>query len=168
MAEPFHAEIRMFGLNFAPRGWAFCNGSLLSIVQNTALFALVGTTYGGDGVQTFALPNLQGSVPIGQGTGPGLEPYVFGQTGGTAAIELSASEVPAHTHTVVGSTATATLGTPGPTALLASGGVATYGGAQNLVAMLPLGNPATPHNNLQPFLALTFCIALQGIFPARP
>ncbi|MDQ6777385.1 MAG: tail fiber protein, partial [Actinomycetota bacterium] len=100
MSEPFLGEVRTFGFNFAPRGWAFCNGQLLPISQNTALFSLLGTQYGGDGIQTFALPDLRGRVGIHQGSGPGLSPYAIGQTGGTETVTLTSNEMPAHNHSV--------------------------------------------------------------------
>jgi microcystin-dependent protein len=167
MADPFVAEIRIFPFNFSPKGWAFCNGQILPISQNTALFALVGTTYGGDGQSIFALPNLQGAAPVGPDQGPGLSDYVLGDGGGSHTVALLASELPPHTHTISASSDSATTGTPGTDATLAVSSQATYGPAQNLVQMSPLGLPVTAHNNMQPFLTLNFCIALQGVFPPR-
>ena len=175
MTDQFVAEIRIFPFNFAPRGWAFCNGQLLPLSQNTALFALLGTTYGGDGRATFALPNIQGSAPMHPGQGPGLTPHDLGETDGTPAVTLLASEMPAHTHAVgaqtnrlgdVAAPAGTTLGHP------ASGNLYVTGGNPSLVAMSPqaltVAGGNQPHNNMQPYLTLNFCIALQGIFPSRP
>jgi microcystin-dependent protein len=173
MADPFVAEIRIFPFNFAPKGWAFCDGQLLPISQNTALFSLLGTTYGGDGKSTFALPNLQGSVPVhvgGNQPGPGLSIYDLGQTGGSAAVTLLATETPSHTHSVMAQTIdqgdnripspslnlgnTQIYSSAAPTATLDSTAVSVVGGGQ-------------PHNNLMPYLTLNFNIALQGIYPPR-
>jgi microcystin-dependent protein len=174
MADPFVAEIRIFGFNFAPRGWAFCNGQLLPLSQNTALFSLLGTTYGGDGKSTFALPDLQTRVPMHPGQGPGLSLYDLGETGGTAAVTLVPSEMPAHTHTMSVQTATLgataapagnTLGRP------ASGKLYVTAANPALVTMSPSmlapAGGSQPHNNLQPYLTFNFCIALQGVFPPR-
>jgi microcystin-dependent protein len=176
MADAFVAEIRVFPFNFAPTGWAVCDGQLLPISQNTALFSLLGTTYGGDGRSTFALPNLQGAVPMHPGQGPGLSLHDLGEMGGSDTVTLIDSEMPAHTHTLRASADSqgADLQGPGPARVLAksTGGQAfqTATGA-NLTQMhwsslAPAGG-SQPHNNLQPSLALTFCIALQGIFPPR-
>jgi microcystin-dependent protein len=172
MADQFVAEIRLFGFNFAPTGWAQCNGQIMQLSQNTALFSLLGTTYGGDGRSTFALPDLQGAVPIAPGQGPGLPLYDLGQTGGSATVMLLQSEIPNHTHTA--SASTVPLGTVAqPSSAVgysrpASGNA--YGtGAQTTMAptaLTPAGN-SVPHNNLQPYLVLNYCIALQGIFPPR-
>jgi len=167
MADPFVAEIRIFPFNFAPKGWAFCNGQLLPISQNTALFSLIGTFYGGDGRSNFALPDLQGSAPLGQGQGPGLSEYNVGEVGGAPSVALAASELPAHGHTLSASSSNATTGTPAANATLAVSSLGTYGPAQNLVQMAPLGNAALPHNNMQPYLTFNFCIAMQGVFPPR-
>lgn len=174
MSSPFIAEIRMFGFNFAPRGWAFCNGQLLPIAQNTALFSLLGTTYGGNGTTNFGLPNLQGRAPLHPGQAPGLSPYVLGQTGGSETVTLTQNGLPSHTHAMNGSIAPPPAGgvTPDPTQGLgrAAGGNA-YGAAANLTAMSPqalsLQGGSQPHNNLMPYLTVNFCIALQGIFPSR-
>lgn len=172
MADPFVAEIRIFPFNFAPRGWAFCNGQILPISQNTALFSLLGTFYGGNGQSTFALPDLQGSVPIHQGQGPGLSSYDLGQQGGSEFITLIQSEIPVHNHTVMGNSG---LGdTPGPGT---DRSLARYANAyqtnttQNLVMMAfqsltPQGG-SLPHNNMMNYLTLNFNIALQGVFPPR-
>ncbi len=174
MADPFVAEIRMFGFNFPPKGWAFCNGQLLPISQNTALFSLLGTNYGGDGKSTFALPNLQDSVPLHQGQGPGLSSYVVGQSGGEQAVTLLESEMPSHTHGVKGSTGSNQT-SPAPGNAWASGqklgGGNIYAPAGNNVPMSPSAlspsGGSLPHNNMQPYLVLNFCIALSGIFPPR-
>ena len=173
MADQFVAEIRFFGFNFAPTGWAQCNGQVLPLSQNTALFSLLGTTYGGNGQSTFALPDLQGSVPIAPGQGPGLSLYDLGQTGGAATTTLLTSETPNHTHTVTA--ATTPLGTAAvPSAAVGYGRAASgnpYGSSGAQVAMAPTAlTPAgggLPHNNLQPYCVLNCCIALQGIFPQR-
>jgi microcystin-dependent protein len=166
VADPFLSQISIVGFNFAPKGWAFCDGQLLPINQNQALFALLGTTYGGNGTTTFALPNLQGRVPLHFGKG-----YTEGQTGGEEAHTLIATEMPAHTHFPVGSAGIGTTPSPAgnliaeptggaklyntqPTGTLDSGSLALVGGGQ-------------PHNNLQPYTVLSFIIALQGIFPPR-
>jgi microcystin-dependent protein len=170
MAEPFIGEVRIFAGNFAPRGYAMCNGQLLPISQNTALFSILGTTYGGNGTTNFALPNLQGMSPLHPGQGPGLSPYVLGQTGGQTAHTLSVSELPAHAHSLHGSSA-ATGGTPGGGVVLAAtSGAKVYRGATNLVPMatgLSANGGGQPHENRQPFLVLTFIIAVQGVFPSR-
>ncbi len=170
--DPFIGEIRIFGGNFAPRGWAFCNGQIMAIAQNSALFALLGVTYGGDGRTTFALPNLQGRFPMYQGAGPGLTPRVLGETGGTASVSLQQQEIPAHQHGM-NAAPSATTGTPGPTVALSpvGSGASAYRQPGNRVAMdslavVPAGGGA-PHNNVQPYLALNFIIALEGIFPPR-
>jgi len=174
MADPFIAEIRIFPFNFAPTGWALCNGQILPISQNTALFSLLGTTYGGDGRSNFALPNLQGSVPMHPGQGPGLTLHELGETGGTDTVTLLPSELPSHRHAIEcrGTPPPASGGVPGPSAASgrSNGGMA-YTTAANLVQLDPVAvAPAgggQPHNNLMPYLTLTFAIALQGVFPAR-
>jgi microcystin-dependent protein len=174
MADPFIAEIRMFAGNFAPTGWALCDGQLMPISQNTALFSLLGTTYGGDGQSNFALPNLQGSVPLQAGQGPGLSLRDLGETGGEQAVTLLETEMPSHRHTVKGSSGTGTLANPsGNTwAAGARGRPAAYAtsGAGNVQmnsgAVSAAGN-SLPHNNMPPYLCLTFIIALQGVFPPR-
>lgn len=163
MAEPFLAEIRIFSFNFPPRGWAMCNGQLLPINQNQALFSLLGTTYGGNGTTTFALPNLQGRTPLHTGNG-----IVLGQVGGETAHTLIASEMPAHTHVATGSSTPANLGDP--TGNLWATGNAAYNPSPNTTM-----NPASvtnvggnqPHENQSPYLTLNICIALQGIYPSR-
>jgi microcystin-dependent protein len=174
MAQPFVAEIKLFSGNFAPTGWAFCNGQLLPISQNTALFSILGTSFGGDGKSTFALPNLNGRAPIGAGQGPGLSDRAVGETGGQSEVTLTRSEIPAHTHVpqcnstaggqggpggnvwgkIPGKTAPQVYSANAPDTALAAAAVGNTGGDQ-------------PHNNMQPYLGLTFIIALQGIFPPR-
>jgi microcystin-dependent protein len=170
MADQFVAEIRIFPFNFAPTGWAFCDGQLLPLSQNTALFSLLGTTYGGNGKSTFALPDMQGNVPLHTGQGPGLSLYDLGQTGGSETVTLLESEIPAHTHQLRGNPA---LGdSPVPT----NNALARFGGAYqtNTNGLTPLAPEALPpaggdqpHNNLMPYLTLNFCIALQGVYPPR-
>jgi len=172
MSEPFLGEIRMAGFNFAPRGWAFCNGQLMSIAQNSALFALLGTTYGGDGITTFALPNLQGRVPMHWGNGAGLTPRTIGETAGTETVTLISTQMPAHTHALACNSASAGVVTavgnfPGT---LPRGGTGIYASTADS-AMSPLAVGAAggsqPHDNTQPFLCVSFIIALEGIFPSR-
>ena len=179
MSDPFLGEIRAFGFNFAPTGWAFCNGQLLPITQNTALFSLLGTTYGGDGRVTFALPNLQGLAPIHEGQGPGLSLIDLGQTGGQTTVTLLGTEMPGHNHSVAASTTAATANVPAANSFTAQGGgtgrgafkIRTYASSGTATTFAPsVISPAggnLPHNNLQPTLVLNFCIALQGIFPPR-
>jgi microcystin-dependent protein len=174
MSDQFVAEIRIFPFNFPPTGWAFCDGQLMPISQNTALFSLLGTTYGGDGKSTFALPNLQGNVPIHPGQGPGLSLYDLGQMGGSETITLLQSEIPSHTHPINAQAPPADTNLPTNHTMARVTGTAPYlppAGAP-LVAMAPQSlSPAgggLPHNNMQPYLTLNFCIAMQGIFPQRP
>jgi len=174
MADPFVAEIRIFPFNFAPKGWAFCDGQILPISQNTALFSLLGTTYGGNGQSTFALPNMQGNAPMHPGQGPGLSLHDLGETGGSETVSLLESEIPAHAHAIVAAANPALLKLPAPTASLArSQGDNAYQSVvnQNIVqmnanAIAPAGGDQ-PHNNMMPYLTLSFCIALQGVFPPR-
>jgi microcystin-dependent protein len=174
MAEPFLAEIRVFGFNFAPRDWAFCNGQLLPIAQNTALFSLLGTTYGGNGTTNFALPNLQGNVPLHAGQGPGLGNYALGETGGTAQVSLLTSEMPSHTHTLNMSSLEGTENSPKDLYPAGYTGVGLYApaNAPNATTMNPtmlaVAGGNQPHDNMMPYLALNFCIALNGVFPQRP
>jgi microcystin-dependent protein len=170
--DPFVAEVRIFPFNFAPRGWAFCDGQLLPISQNTALFSLLGTTYGGDGKTNFALPDLQGRAPMHPGQGPGLSLHDLGEIGGSDTVSLLESEIPAHAHLL--QTSAADVGednSPTGGALARSTGGALYGAPVNLVAMssnalAPSGGDQ-PHNNMMPYLTLNFCIALQGVYPPR-
>jgi microcystin-dependent protein len=167
MAEPFLSEIRIMSFNFAPKGWAQCNGQLLPINQNQPLFSLLGTTYGGDGRVNFALPDLRGRVPIHMG-----KSHTLGERGGEQAHTLSIAEIPTHTHVFNGSTNPAVANVaPGGNTLGQSSGVFLYGAANNLAAMAPdaISNVggSQAHLNMEPFLALTFCIALQGIFPSQ-
>lgn len=176
MADPFVAEIRMFPFTFAPKGWAFCDGQLLPLSQNTALFSLLGTTYGGDGKSTFALPNLQGSAPMHPGQGPGLSLHDLGEQSGSQFVTLLVSEIPVHTHQIMasGNPPPGNAGTPDPSVEIArSSGATVYLQAPAaMTAMAPQAlSPAggsLPHNNMMPYLTLNFCIALQGVFPARP
>jgi microcystin-dependent protein len=172
MADPFVAEIRIFPFNFAPKGWAWCDGQLLPLSQNTALFSLLGTTYGGDGKSTFALPDLQGSSPMHPGQGPGLSLHDLGETGGTETVTLLQSEMPAHTHAMMGAAndpALAKLISNQASFSLSQGG-GIYQDSQNAQlapeAITPSGGDQ-PHNNLMPYLTLYFNIALQGVFPPR-
>jgi microcystin-dependent protein len=168
MADPFLGEIILFGGNFAPSGWAFCNGQLLSISQNTALFSLLGTTYGGDGMSTFALPNLQGRAPIHAGQGPGLSPYLQGQSGGTESVTLDQRTMPAHSHAARGVNAAATATSPTNNAVgVKSALYVAPDSATAACKSLASAGGGQPHNNLQPYLALNYIIALQGIFPSR-
>jgi microcystin-dependent protein len=170
MADPFVAEIRIFPFNFAPTGWAFCDGQLLPISQNTALFSLLGATYGGDGKSTFALPDLQGRAPMHPGQGPGLSLRDLGESGGSEFATLLASELPTHSHALSGSSNPATTTDPmGALPAVVSGTL--YGSEGGLVPMAPESvapaGGSLPHNNMQPYLTLNFCIALQGVFPPR-
>ena len=169
MSEPFIGQIQMYGFNFAPRGWALCDGQLLPISTNTSLFSLLGTTYGGDGRTTFALPDLRGRVPIHQGTGPGLSPRKIGSKSGSETVTLTVAEMPGHNHQLTCSDVPATLDSPvnnvianvpkpafDPTGTqtMSPGAITNNGGSRS-------------HNNMQPYLTINFCIALVGIFPSR-
>ena len=173
MAEPFIAEIRIFAGNFAPRGWAFCDGQLLPIAQHTALFSLIGTTYGGDGRTTTQLPDLRGRSPMHPGTGPGLTTRRLGQAGGTSTHPLSVSEMTAHNHEAAAVTSQATATKPADN-LWAATTEATYATAGPPGSLVPMADGVVgdvggsqPHNNRQPFLAINFIIALVGIYPSR-
>jgi microcystin-dependent protein len=181
MSNQFLGEIRPFGFNFAPQGWAICAGQLMAISQNTALFSLLGTNFGGNGTSTFALPNLQGCIANAQGTGPGLSSYFIGETGGAVNVALTAQTIPGHTHTLpAASTTTTKAAAPSPSTFLGATGGRTGGVNIYAPAATQSANPATmlasavgsagssqPHNNMAPYLAVTFCISLVGIFPPR-
>ena len=175
MSEPFVAEIKMFAGNFAPRGYAFCNGQIMPIQQNPALFSLIGTYYGGNGTSNYALPDLRGSVPIGQGQGPGLSDYTIGESGGSESVTLIASEVPVHSHGLQGFAGRGGIAAKEPAngmSLTTSQSGSAYAPAGGAVAQMDPGmvggfGGSQPHNNMMPYLALNFIIALQGVFPAR-
>ncbi len=177
MSNPFVAEIRIFPFNFAPTGWAFCNGQILPLSQNTALFSLLGTTYGGDGKSNFALPNLQGNAPMHWGQGPGLSLHDLGETGGSDTVTLLESEMLNHTHginCIDGARVGGQTGQPGNAILVVSPGMPvdayTSGATQNQTmasGMVAVAGGNQPHNNLMPYLTLNFCIAMQGVFPPR-
>jgi microcystin-dependent protein len=174
MSSPFLAEIRIFACNFAPTGWATCNGQILPISQNTALFSLLGTFYGGNGQSTFALPDLQGSCALGQGQSTTGTDYSLGQSAGSQFITLLTAEMPLHNHVMQACADPANAQIPDPSEGLArsSGGQAWSTTATGLQLMnqqiLSISGSSLPHNNMQPYITLTFCIALQGVFPARP
>jgi microcystin-dependent protein len=175
MADPYLGEIRIFAGNFAPKGWALCDGQLMAISQNTALFSLLGTMYGGDGKSTFALPGLQGRVPIDQGQGPGMSQRVVGENGGSSTVTLLVTGMPSHPH--VAGCQTNPGGLPAPTNNVWSGlpgrptppPVYTTAGPNTNMSPQALGQTggSLPHNNMSPYLGLTFIIALQGVFPTR-
>jgi microcystin-dependent protein len=175
MADPFVAEIRIFPFNFAPRGWAWCNGQILPISQNTALFSLLGTTYGGDGKSTFALPNLQGSAPMhtgGNQPGPGLTTHFLGETGGSETVTLLESEIPAHSHLLraYGSDPGDHFGPTGTSLSRSNSGQAWVAAAsltQFSANAISVAGGSLPHNNMMPYLTYYFNIALQGVFPPR-
>jgi microcystin-dependent protein len=173
MADPFVAEIRIFPFNFAPKGWAFCDGQLLPLSQNTALFSLLGTTYGGNGKSNFALPDLQGRAPMHPGQGPGLSLHDLGETGGSETVTLLESEIPAHSHAMRAVSDPGDLASPTNHSLArtATGNPYQTTTNSNIVqmagqALVPAGGDQ-PHNNMMPYLTLNFCIALQGVFPPR-
>lgn len=167
-ADPFVAEIALFPFNFAPKGWAWCNGQLMPISQNTALFSLLGTYYGGDGKSTFALPNLNGRAPLQWGQGPGLSERYLGEEGGSETVTLLESEIPSHAHTLMASPSGARTANPA-TAVPATTELDLYhvAAGSTTVASAPAGG-GLPHNNMQPYLTLHYAIALQGVFPQRP
>lgn len=173
MSDPYVGEIKMFAGNFAPRNYALCNGQILPIAQNTALFSILGVNYGGNGTSNFALPNLQGNVPMGQGNGPGLTPRTLGEQAGEPNVTVLNSEMAAHIHSLQGTDAQADLSNPTDATFGAGArGFGTFYAAQgNPVTMAPqaigLTGGSQPHNNMQPYLGLNFIIALQGIFPPR-
>jgi microcystin-dependent protein len=184
MSNQFLAEIRIVPFQFAPQGWAFCDGQILPLSQNTALFSLLGTTYGGDGKSNFALPNLQGMAPMQQGQGPGLSLRDLGESSGVPNVTLIQSEIPVHTHTLQATVTTGTSASPSNTNELAfanaaggkqgGGSVVNYystnTGSPNAIlnpAGISVAGGSLPHNNMMPFLVLNYIIALQGVFPAR-
>ena len=174
MANPFVAEIRIFPFNFAPKGWAFCNGQILPLSQNTALFSLLGTTYGGDGRSNFALPNLQGSAPMHPGQGPGLSLHDLGETGGSTTVTLLDAQNPTHSHPMMSAPANfpANSNVPTNNAMGKSAQGNVYVNDANPAAQLFsqalfLTGGSQPHNNLMPYLTVNFCIALQGVYPPR-
>lgn len=175
MADPFVAEIRIFPFNFAPKGWAWCNGQLMPISQNTALFSLLGTTYGGDGKSTFALPDMQGNAPMHPGQGSGLSLHDLGEMSGSQTVTLLESEIPAHTHSMMASNLPADQGAPNAARSLARSVNASIYVPGNPAPALVQMEPNTlspaggdqPHNNMMPFLTFYFNIALQGVFPPR-
>jgi microcystin-dependent protein len=172
--DPFVAEIRIFPFNFAPKGWAWCDGQLLPLSQNTALFSLLGTTYGGNGKSNFALPDLQGRAPMHPGQGPGLSLHDLGETGGSETVSLLESEIPSHSHTLMSQGATGNRTTPVGNSIARVSGATPYipgSPTPPLVnmsdnALAPAGGDQ-PHNNMQPYLTFYFNIALQGVFPPR-
>ncbi len=172
MADPFVAEIRIFPFNFAPKGWAWCDGQLLPLSQNTALFSLLGTTYGGDGKSNFALPDLQGRAPMHPGQGPGLSLHDLGETGGSETVSLLESEIPAHAHFMRAASDIGDQNNPtGRVLTISNNGPAYAPAASPLTAMsdstlAPAGGDQ-PHNNMMPYLTFYFNIALQGVFPPR-
>lgn len=170
MSDPFVAEIRIFAGNFAPKGWATCDGQILPLSQNTALFSLLGTTYGGDGKSNFALPNLQGRAGLHFGQGPGLTQRLLGESGGSQTIALQQTQIPAHTHSLQAVNDLADSSNPGGS-LARAVNLRPYVAATPNTAMSPqavgVAGGSQPHNNLQPYLVLLFIIALQGIFPPR-
>jgi microcystin-dependent protein len=174
MASPFVGEIRAVGFNFAPTGWATCDGQLLPISQNTALFSLLGTFYGGDGKSTFALPNLQASTPVGTGQGPASShDHTLGEAAGTPYVTLQPQEMPLHTHTMQAASDAAELQAPGPDRALArsSPGQAYTSNTTNAAldpAAVSVTGGGLPHNNMAPALVVNFVIAMQGVFPQRP
>jgi len=171
MSEPYVGEIRMFAGNFPPVGWAFCDGQLLSIAENEVLFALIGTTYGGDGQSTYALPDLRGRVPVHQGQSAGTSPYVIGQNGGAENVTLTAAQLGPHTHGLRASTQPASGAHTASDALGSSTQASYYGSGEANVPMdgaaFSMAGGGQPHNNMAPFVALNFIIALFGVFPSQ-
>lgn len=175
MSEPYLGEIAMFGGNFAPRGWAFCDGQLLPISSYTALFSILGTTYGGDGRTTFALPDLRGRAPLHQGNGSGLTPKSLGERGGEEMVSISAANLPSHSHTLPVSDETGDTDTPSASSYLADASQVSGRDAHSFsgTSNSAMGNLTThpggslPHNNMQPFTTINYIIALQGLFPSR-
>jgi microcystin-dependent protein len=170
MSDPYLGQISLFSFGFAPKGWALCNGQTLPINQNQALFSLLGTTYGGNGVTTFALPNLQGRASISSGQGPGLSNYALGQNGGEVGHTLTTQEIPAHTHSAATATNTTQMSPQGNYPAANTDQNATYSAASSgtmAASAVGFGGNNQPHQNMQPYLAVNFCIALVGIFPSR-
>lgn len=170
-SEPFIGQLALVPYNFAPKGWALCNGQILSIAQNTALFSLLGTTYGGNGTTTFALPDLRGRVPLSSGQGPGLNNYILGQTGGAETQTLTLNQIPAHTHLLIADTSVGTSERPnGALPARNAAGVPQYGthstGTMSAGGTQSAGG-SQPHDNMQPYVTLNWIIALQGIFPSQ-
>jgi microcystin-dependent protein len=175
MSVPFLGEIRLFGCNFAPRGWQVCDGRLMAIAENDALYALLGTTYGGDGVTTFGLPDLRGRLPLGQGQGAGLTPRIIGELSGVESVTLTTQQIPSHNHAVIANASAATTGTVGTGVIPgAVAGQTNY--ATSLVGATPftasaqsvgIAGGSQPHDNCMPSLVLNYCIAVEGIFPSR-
>jgi microcystin-dependent protein len=175
MADPFVGEIRMFGFNYVPENWQACDGSLLSIAENSALFSLLGTTYGGDGQSTFAVPDLRGRVPLHQGTGPGLSTHVIGELAGTETVTITPQQMPAHLHSVVATSSLANTGTPGNSLL--PGAVSNdtmyvtditgLTGIPSAAATVTPAGGSQPHENCMPTLTVGYCIAVNGIYPSR-
>lgn len=170
MSMPYVGEIRMFAGNFAPAGWMFCEGQVLSISENDTLFNLIGTTYGGDGQATFALPNLASRVPIHHGTGPDGTPYQIGEMGGVESVTLTTQQIPAHNHALIASNDLGTLSTPQGN-LTAQSAVKLYRGGVGSVALHPASiapvGGSQPHENMQPFLCVNFIISLFGVYPTQ-
>jgi microcystin-dependent protein len=171
MADPFVAEIRVFAFNFAPKGWALCDGAVLPVSQNTALFSLLGTIYGGDGRSTFALPNIQGRVVMHPGQSPGTSFRVLGETGGEESVLLTTQQIPSHFHTMSASQGDGTERQPEEQKFATGVGISMFQKAGDVVSQSPnalgLTGGSLPHNNLQPFVVLNFCIATQGVYPSR-
>jgi microcystin-dependent protein len=172
MSDPFLAEMRIFAGTFAPNNWATCDGQLMAISQNTALFSLLGTYFGGNGISTFGLPNMAGSAPVGVGNGSGLTPRVLGESGGETSVTLLASEIPSHNHPLISSNQIGKDRTPQGEVLARSTGMNLYlpSGTQTQMALQATSSAGSSlsHNNVQPYLALTFIICLRGVFPQRP
>lgn len=172
--EPFIGQVQLFAFNFNPRGWMFCNGQLLSIAQNSALFSLLGTTYGGDGITTFALPDLRGRVPNGQGSGPGLSNYQMGQAAGSEQVTLLQTQMPQHNHLMEVSDQPASQSSPANHILAVPGvggePLSAYGTSPDAIAdprSIGMAGSNQPHQNMQPYLTMNYCIAVEGIFPSR-
>ena len=171
MSQPYIGEIRMFGGTYAPYGWSFCDGSLVSIGENSTLYNLIGTTYGGDGINTFALPNLLGRMPIHAGTGQGTQTYVLGQLGGLEQVSLITNQIPSHNHTLFASTDTANASVATGNVLATPSGATPYAqqparAAMDVASVAQAGG-SVPHDNMMPFLCVNFIIALVGVYPSQ-